>query len=65
MESSSNFGKRQVANGERERDGIEKNQYKVIKSRLKKKKQRNKQTNKETNVNQYLLIGKQRGYKEK
>ena len=63
MESSSNFGKRQVANGERERDGIEKNQHKVIKSRLKKKK--NKQTNKETNVNQYLLIGKQGGYKEK
>ena len=39
--SSSNFGKRQVANGERdgerererERDGIEKNKYKLIKSR--------------------------------
>ena len=30
-----------------------------------KKKKTNKQTNKETNVNQYLLIGKQRGYKEK
>ena len=39
IESSSNFGKRQVANGERERerererDGIEKNQYELIKSR--------------------------------
>ena len=47
---------------ERERDCLEKNQYKGNKEQIKKKK---KQTNKETNVNQYLLIGKQRGYKEK
>ena len=53
MESSSNFGKRQVANGERERDGIEKNQYKVIKSRLKKK---NKQTNKQRNKRQLVFV---------
>ena len=53
MESSSNFGKRQVANGERERDGIEKNQYKVIKSRLKKK---NKETNKQRNKRQLVFV---------
>ena len=53
MESSSNFGKRQVANGERERDGIGKNQYKVIKSRLKKK---NKETNKQRNKRQLVFV---------
>ena len=42
--SSSNFGKRQVAHGERERDGIDKKPIQSNKEQIKKKKKKKKKT---------------------